>query len=75
LSGPAHAPPDAACATCRFFDASPLALERQLPGLAALSSAHAASRAGDGYCSRHDRHLRATALCSAFATAAPIRFV
>ncbi len=55
------------CGTCRDFSHDPLALEHALPALAALSSAHAASRTGDGLCRRHDRLLRASASCSSFA--------
>ena len=46
-----------------------------MPGLAALSSAHGASRAGDGLCLVHDRLLRSSARCGLFQpgarTAAP----
>jgi hypothetical protein len=51
------------CGTCRHFEDWPAAIERGLPGIAALSSAHAASRADDGFCQRHDRYLPATAGC------------
>ena len=40
-----------------------------LPALAALSSAHGASRGGDGLCRCHDRLLRASATCPLFAPA------
>ena len=58
-----------ACRACRHFSDDPAVLERALPALAALSSAHGASRAGDGYCSRHDRYLPATASCAVFSSA------
>ncbi len=57
------------CRLCRDFEADPVALEAMLAGLGALSSAVAATRAGDGHCRRHDRLLRGTAVCSAFAPA------
>ncbi len=55
-----------ACGRCREFEADPAGIEAELAGLAALGSALAATRAGDGYCRRHDRFLRATACCDAF---------
>ncbi len=36
-----------------------------MPHLAALSSAHGASRTGDGLCLHHQRHVPATAHCAA----------
>ncbi len=57
------------CGICRDFSHDPLAFERILPGVAALSSAHAASRTGDGLCRRHNRLLRASATCPLFAPA------
>jgi hypothetical protein len=45
------------------------ALERGLPGLAALSSAHAAGRADDGVCGVHDRFVVATGRCGMFVPA------
>ena len=59
-----HVP--SACGRCRDFETDPVVLEAGLAGLAVLSSALAATRAGDGYCGRHDRFLRATACCGAF---------
>ncbi len=55
-----------ACAVCEFFDDRPDALERRLPGLAVLSSAHAATRKTDGLCSRRDRHVGGDARCDLF---------
>ena len=53
-----------ACATCVAFDASPAGLERALPGLAALSSAHAATRTQDGHCLLHHRLVTRHASCA-----------
>jgi hypothetical protein len=55
------------CRTCRFFENRPLAIERGLPALASLSSAHGSSRSDDGLCLRHDRYMRAAASCTAYA--------
>ncbi len=55
------------CATCRAFDVDPARLERNLPGLAALSSAHGASRAQDGCCVRHERLVTRVARCGEYA--------
>ena len=54
------------CGACRHFDRGAASLEQRLPGLAALSSAHGASRADDGLCVLHDRMLRASASCGQF---------
>ena len=56
-----------ACGTCREFEADPAAIEADLAGLAVLSSGSGATRAGAGPCRRHDRFLRVTASCDAFA--------
>jgi glutamate racemase len=61
---------DSICLACRHFENDAAVLERALPGIAVLSSARAASRADDGLCRHHDRHVPATARCTAFA---PIR--
>ncbi len=55
------------CRVCRHFDDSPAALEAALPGLASLSSAYAAVRAGDGLCTLHDRYLAGRSVCDSFA--------
>jgi hypothetical protein len=55
-----------ACRACRHFRDDPAEIERAEPGLAALSSAHAASRADDGYCAHHDRYVQPTARCPIF---------
>jgi hypothetical protein len=57
----------ATCATCRHFEDRPAEIERGLPGLAVLSSAHGAGRASDGLCVRHDRYLRSSAACEGWA--------
>jgi hypothetical protein len=54
-----------------FFRDDPASLERSLPGLAALSSAHGASRSDDGTCARHDRYVAASAGCASFASLVP----
>ncbi len=56
-----------ACGGCREFEADPAVIEAGIAGLGVLSSGFGATRAGDGYCRRHDRLLRATASCDAFA--------
>jgi hypothetical protein len=55
------------CGACVHFQSDGQSAERALPGLAALSSGHGASRADDGLCVRYDRLLRASARCGAFA--------
>lgn len=57
------------CATCAHFRASAAHLEAQLPGLRALSSAHAAVRSDDGLCARHERYLSAGYGCADFRAA------
>jgi hypothetical protein len=54
------------CGACACFEDAPGAIERAIPGIASLSSAHAAGLADDGLCTHHGRHLRATASCAAF---------
>jgi hypothetical protein len=53
----------AACTSCCHFQAEPLALERALPGLNALSSGYASVRAEDGLCAVHDRYVAASSSC------------
>jgi hypothetical protein len=55
-----------ACASCAHFASDPASLEAALPGLSALSSAHASSRSSDGLCTLHACHVRATARCAAY---------
>jgi hypothetical protein len=59
------------CRACAYFCDEAAEIERGLPGLASLSSAHGASRADDGFCSFHDRYLRASASCASFAPKRP----
>jgi hypothetical protein len=61
------------CRACVYFEDDAAAIERGLPGLIPLSSAHGASRADDGLCSLHDRYLRASASCGSFAPKRPAR--
>ena len=63
----------ATCSTCASFERDALRLERRIPGLATLSSAHGASRAGDGLCLLHDRLLRSSARCASFKAAVAAR--
>ena len=60
------------CATCAHFRNDPAYLEREIPGFASMSSAHASVRADDGICTLHERYLSARASCSSFQiTASP----
>jgi hypothetical protein len=54
------------CADCAHFEREPAAIERGLPGIAMLSSAHGAVRADDGFCSLHDRYVGGRAHCAEF---------
>ena len=47
------------CASCMHFRNDPAYLERNVPGLAMMSSAHASVRADDGICELHGRYLSA----------------
>jgi hypothetical protein len=58
------------CTQCRHFSGGAALFEAMLPGLAALGSAQAALRAGDGYCALHDRTVCADACCAAMTPAA-----
>jgi len=58
-----RAAPARSCANCRFFRADPHELERAIPGLLSFGSGHAAVRAHDGLCERHDRYLSAASSC------------
>ena len=51
------------CGTCAFFKDAPDGLERGLPGLTSFGSAYASTRAGDGVCGRHQRHVTETSRC------------
>ena len=52
------------CATCCSFDPDCARLEHTFAGLAALSSALAATRAQDGHCTHHQRLVTREAACS-----------
>jgi hypothetical protein len=52
-----------ACRTCRHFEQRALILESMLPGLSALSSAHASVRAGDGLCKLRERYAADSSSC------------
>ena len=54
------------CSGCEHFRNDPAWLEREIPGLSALSSAYASVRAEDGLCLRHDRYLSARSSCLQF---------
>ena len=54
------------CFSCRHFCTGAARLERELPGLTALSSAAAAVRAEDGLCLRHDLIINGRRRCSAY---------
>jgi len=54
------------CEPCAHFCDDPADLERELPGLAALSSGHASVRAQDGLCLRHDLLINGRRRCHAF---------
>jgi hypothetical protein len=54
------------CASCIHFDNDPATLERELPGLTAMGSGHAAVRADDGFCRQHGLYLAATDSCPDF---------
>jgi hypothetical protein len=69
----ACAPSAQDCRLCRHFCDDPQRLERELPGLSALSSYHAAVRAEDGLCLRHDRLVNGRSRCTAFTPSAATR--
>ena len=52
------------CGSCRYFCQSPHEIESQMPGMRSLGSGHAAVRASDGICRRHDRYLAAASRCA-----------
>jgi len=54
------------CAGCAHFCTDPVRIEANLPGLAALSSAHASVRARDGLCLAQDRIINGRRRCAAF---------
>ena len=54
------------CLSCRHFCDDPAAVERALPGLAVLSSAHASVRGSDGLCLLHDAMTNGVRRCAGF---------
>lgn len=56
------------CFGCVNFCDDPARVERDLPGLAALSSAHASVRAQDGLCLLSGLVINGRRRCAAFAT-------
>jgi hypothetical protein len=61
------------CGACVNFCNDPAYLEKAMPGLASLSSAHASVRAEDGVCQLHDRYLSARSSCVHFVAYHPTR--
>ena len=55
------------CGACGNFCNDPGYLEKVMPGLTSMSSAHASVRADDGVCLLHDRYLSARSSCADFA--------
>lgn len=54
------------CALCRHFEDDPAILERALPGMSALGSGHAATRAQDGLCLLNHTLRAARSGCESF---------
>lgn len=54
------------CRGCRFFETDARTVEAQLPGMASLSSAHAAVRGGDGLCIAHGRLINGRRVCASY---------
>lgn len=59
------------CFSCSHFCDDPAAIERALPGLAVLSSAHASVRGRDGLCLLHDVMTNGAGACAHFSAAEP----
>lgn len=57
------------CATCRWFESDPAAIEAALPGLTILSSAYGSARADAGLCSKRDLFLSEKESCEDWAAA------
>jgi hypothetical protein len=60
------APVTGRCGSCANFCNDPAYLEKVMPGLTSMGSAHASVRADDGVCQLHDRYLSARASCADF---------
>lgn len=54
------------CASCRWFEADPDALEAALPGLTILSSAYGSARADAGLCEKRGWFLSEKEWCEAY---------
>jgi len=54
------------CRFCVHFRNEPAELEAAIAGLVSLSSAYGSTRADDGLCARHERHVSANAGCDEF---------
>ena len=65
LASPAAA--DGGCWACTHFCTDDHRIEREMPGLAILSSASAAVRGRDGLCLAHDRLTNGVRRCPSFA--------
>jgi hypothetical protein len=59
----------ALCTSCVWFEAAPHEAEKRMPLLAALSSAFALGRAGEGFCIERDRYVRALPQCDFYTPA------
>jgi hypothetical protein len=55
---------DVSCASCLFFNNQPSHIERSVPGLSVMGSAHSSVVSLDGLCSKHDRYLSAHYSCA-----------
>jgi hypothetical protein len=56
------------CVACRHFRNDPAQIERLCPGLTAMGSGYASTRAQDGICLRHDFYVLASDRCGDFAS-------
>jgi len=59
------------CGRCRHFVDDPRVIERELPGLIALSSAYGDTRGTQGFCLVHDLLLTERHRCPRFAPRRP----
>ena len=59
------------CAGCAHLEDDPKRLERTLPGLLILSSAHGDSRGDQGLCEVHDTLVTPDMTCDAFLARPP----
>jgi len=54
------------CRDCKYFHNDPSWLERELPGLNALSSAYGSTRGENGICTKRDIYLSPIKKCRHF---------